>query len=140
MSVHPSREDSYIALVEFLLMAKQHLFELGELYSLSGLQTMTILLLSQARSMGNLKTCFHCDPSNITAIVDVLEERKLVARYVSPSDHRIKMVKLLAKGERLRADLLTRLTGDKGYLLASLSEDETNSFITLVQKITRAED
>jgi DNA-binding MarR family transcriptional regulator len=136
MTAQLTREDSYLALVAFLLTSKQRLFELGDLYDMNGLQTMTILLLDQPQNMGNFKTTFHCDPSNITAIMDVLEDRKLVARYISPTDHRIKMVKLLPKGERLRTELLRRLTDDDSYLLANLSPEETATFTRLVQKIT----
>jgi DNA-binding MarR family transcriptional regulator len=137
MSATASNEDSYLALVELLLTAKQRMFELGDLYDMNGLQTMSLLLLKEPQPMGAFKTFFHCDPSNVTAIMDVLEERKLVARYVSPTDRRIKMVKLLPKGERLRTELLLRLTDDEGFLLANLSPAETATFIELVHKITR---
>jgi DNA-binding MarR family transcriptional regulator len=90
--------------------------------------------------MGSFKNFFHCDPSNVTAIMDVLEERKLVSRYISPTDRRIKMAKLLPKGERLRAELLRHLTDDDSFILANLSPEEMITFIRLVKKITQKEE
>jgi len=136
MSTQISREDSFLALIELLLTAKQRLFELGDLHDMNGLQTMSIMLLKVPQPMGNFKTAFHCDPSNVTAIMDVLEERKLVSRYTSPTDRRIKMVKLEPKGERLRGELIHRLTGEESFLLANLGPTETITFVELVNKIT----
>lgn len=132
-----SLEQSYLALVEFLLLAKQRLLDMGSKYGMTGMQTISLLLLDKPRSMHNFKTVYNCDPSNVTGIVDGLEHKKLAARYESPTDRRIKMVKLLAKGKRVRAELLNTLATDETYLLSNLSHQEATDFIRLVRKITK---
>jgi len=137
MNQQTTLEQSYLALVEFLLLAKQRLFELAAQHGMSGMQIITLLLIESPRPMSNFKHIFNCDPSNVTGIIDGLQQKKLVTRYADPTDHRVKMVRLLYKGKRLRTALLHELTTSDEYLLANLTIAEASSFITLVQKITQ---
>jgi MarR family transcriptional regulator, organic hydroperoxide resistance regulator len=59
--------------------------------------------LEQAQTMGRMAELLRCDPSNVTGIVDALEERKLARRKPSEADRRVKVVELTAAGRRLRA-------------------------------------
>lgn len=136
MSKQLSLEQSYLALVEFLMLSKQRLVEIGTKYHLSGMQTITLLLLEEPRPMGTFRHIFNCDASNITGIIDGLEQKELVKRFEINSDRRVKMVKLLARGKKVRATLLHQLTSDDQYILANLTASEAASFIDLVQKIT----
>lgn len=131
-----SLEQSYLALVEFLMLSKQRLLEIGTKYHLSGMQAITLLLLEKPRPMGNFRHIFNCDASNITGIIDGLEQKELVKRFEINSDRRVKMVKLLAYGKRVRTNILHQLTTDDQYILANLTPSEATSFIDLVQKIT----
>jgi DNA-binding MarR family transcriptional regulator len=135
MSNIPTNERAFLGLIECLLRSKHQIFELGNAHGLNGMQTMTLLQLNEPRSMHEFKTIYNCDPSNVTTIVDALEERKLVERYTSPVDRRIKMVKLLSKGVKLRRSLITDLTNSDDYFLAKLSPAEAATFAQLVQKI-----
>ncbi len=49
----------------------------------------------------------HCDPSNVTFLVDRLEERGLAERVDSPGDRRVKAVALTAAGVDARDRLIT---------------------------------
>jgi MarR family transcriptional regulator, organic hydroperoxide resistance regulator len=60
-------------------------------------------LLEQPQTMGRMAEYLHCDPSNVTGIVDALEERGLAERKPSAADRRVKVVELTAAGRRLRA-------------------------------------
>jgi DNA-binding MarR family transcriptional regulator len=53
--------------------------------------------------MGRMAELLHCDPSNVTGIVDTLEERNLARRKPSEADRRVKVVELTAAGKKLRA-------------------------------------
>ena len=136
MSQQLSLEQSYLALVEFLMLSKQRLLEIGAKYHLSSMQTITLLLLEEPRPMGNFRHIFNCDASNITGIIDGLEQKQLVKRFEVNSDRRIKMVRLLARGKQVRTTLLRKLTSDDQYVLASLTPNEATNFIHLVKKIT----
>jgi DNA-binding MarR family transcriptional regulator len=136
MAQQLSLEQSYLALVEFLMLSKQRLLEIGTKYHLSGMQAITLLLLEESRPMGTFRHIFNCDASNITGIIDGLEQKQLVKRFEINSDRRVKMVKLLTRGKRIRTALLQQLTSDDQYLLANLTPAEAANFIDLVQKIT----
>jgi DNA-binding MarR family transcriptional regulator len=136
MTQQLSLEQSYLALVEFLMLSKQRLIEIGAKYNLSSMQTITLLLLEEPRAMGTFRHIFNCDASNITGIIDGLEQKKLVRRFEVNSDRRVKMVQLLTRGKHVRSTLLHQLTSDDQYVLANLSSSEAANFIDLVQKIT----
>ena len=129
-------EQSYLALIEFLMLSKRQVIELGGEYGLSAMQALTLLLLDRPRPMNNFKTIFNCDASNVTGLVDGLEQKKLAARYESPTDRRIKMVELKPKGVDVRTTLLRKMTGPHSYILSKLNSQEVSTFIALTQKIT----
>jgi DNA-binding MarR family transcriptional regulator len=57
------------------------------------------------RTMGSLADAWRCDASNVTWLVDRLEERGLVERRTSPIDRRVKTVVMTDAGLALRRDL-----------------------------------
>jgi DNA-binding MarR family transcriptional regulator len=60
------------------------------------------------RPMRALAETFACDASNVTWMVDQLEERGLVERRTFRSDRRVKTVALTALGDKTKAELLQR--------------------------------
>ncbi|HKZ15820.1 MAG TPA: MarR family transcriptional regulator [Solirubrobacterales bacterium] len=66
-------------------------------------QLGALRLLEQPQTMGRMAEHLRCDPSNVTGIVDALEDRDLAERKPSAGDRRVKVVELTAAGERLRA-------------------------------------
>ena len=72
-------------------------------------QAVVLRLLSEPRPMGELATAMHCDNSNVTGIVDRLEERGLVQRQPARHDRRVKLIALTPPGARLRERLNKRL-------------------------------
>jgi MarR family transcriptional regulator, organic hydroperoxide resistance regulator len=59
--------------------------------------------LERPLTMGMMAERLHCDPSNVTGIVDALEDRNLAERKPSEADRRVKVVELTGPGEKLRA-------------------------------------
>jgi DNA-binding MarR family transcriptional regulator len=55
-----------------------------------------------AASMRHLASLLKCDPSNVTFLVDRLEERGLVERQTDPADRRVKLVGLTTAGVEVR--------------------------------------
>jgi len=62
--------------------------------------------LDRPRTMSEVATALHCDNSNVTGIVDGLEEKGLATREPSPQDRRVKLISLTAEGRRVRAKLV----------------------------------
>lgn len=59
--------------------------------------------LEQPQTMGRMAELLRCDPSNVTGIVDALEERDLAIRRPSTEDRRVKVIELTVAGKKLRA-------------------------------------
>jgi MarR family transcriptional regulator, organic hydroperoxide resistance regulator len=85
-------------------------------------------------AMRELANGLHCDPSNITGIVDRLEARGLVERRAAPGDRRIKTLVLTGGGVQLRGLLLDRLS-EPPPAIAALSADEQRLFRDLLRRI-----
>lgn len=131
-----SLEKYYLALIEFLLLSKRSVIDIGTEYKLTPMQSMTLLLLSEPRPMHSFTTVFNCDASNITGIVDGLERKQLASRYEDPKDRRIKMVKLEPAGTKIRTRFISKLTGKESYILSKLTKTEVTTFIAILTKIT----
>jgi DNA-binding MarR family transcriptional regulator len=82
-------------------------FELG----LTPGETNALLTIdpNEPRSMGELATDWRCDASNVTWIVDRLEEKDMVERRPLPTDRRVKTIGLTDTGRDTRAAILRRL-------------------------------
>jgi DNA-binding MarR family transcriptional regulator len=64
-----------------------------------------VRLLDQPRTMSEIAAVLHCDNSNVTGIVDGLEEKGLATRQPSPADRRVKLIALTPEGRKLRVRL-----------------------------------
>ncbi len=135
----PNLESSYLVLVEFLMLSKHQIVAFGAEHDLTGIQAMTIFFLDHTRPMHELTATFNCDPSNITGIIDGLEEKQLAERCENLSDRRVKMVQLQPKGAAFRVALLNHLVGPGSLILDKLSPTEVSQFITLVAKISHTD-
>lgn len=128
----------YLALLEFLMNAKQQVVAIGTEFDLSSIQVITLLLVDehQPRPMKNFCTLYHCDASNITGIVDGLEQKGLVSRQNDPSDRRIKTIHLEAAGKRLQQTIIHQLTDESDFLFGSLNDVEISQFVHIIKKLT----
>ncbi len=99
-------------------------------------QATILAFLSSPLPMRGLADRMGCDPSNITGMVDRLEEKGLVERTADPSDRRVKRVAATPAGrsasagfqdELVRVSSLARLDADaRRTLLAVLSDASTD--------------
>jgi MarR family transcriptional regulator, organic hydroperoxide resistance regulator len=78
--------------------------------SLPQAHALKVLRPGHPIAMRELADGLHCDPSNITGIVDRLGDRGLVGRGSAPGDRRVKTLMLTEEGAALRMRLLDRLS------------------------------
>lgn len=128
-------EQSFVLLIKCMLQSKHRLIELGSEYDLTAMQTMLMLMLDTPRPMNSFTKLLNCDASNITGIVDGLEQKDLASRFAGIDDRRIKMVKLSPKGLSLKAKLFQRLSEHGSTALSKLSAPELETFTALLTKI-----
>ncbi|MCW2988424.1 MAG: transcriptional regulator, MarR family [Solirubrobacterales bacterium] len=77
--------------------------------------------LDRPRTMSEIAAVLHCDNSNVTGIVDGLEEKGLATRRPSETDRRVKLIALTTEGRRVRTRLIRAIEKPPAWL-AELSE------------------
>ncbi|MFD6415402.1 MarR family winged helix-turn-helix transcriptional regulator [Streptomyces sp. NPDC060194] len=75
-------------------------------HGLTGAQARVLRLLSiEAAPMRRIARKLHCEPSNITGIVDRLEARGLVERRPDAGDRRVKLAAVTDEGREVASQL-----------------------------------
>jgi DNA-binding MarR family transcriptional regulator len=82
--------------------------------------------LEQPQTMGRMAELLHCDPSNVTGIVDALEQRNLAERKPSEVDRRVKVVELTDPGKKLRARSIEEMYKPPAWIEALPAADQRN--------------
>lgn len=101
----------------------------------AGLHALLCLAPDETRPMRALAEEWHCDASNVTAIVDQLEQRDLAERRVLPTDRRVKTVSLTPSGVSARARAMQLLSVPPPGI-AALSPTEQRTLRDLLGKVT----
>src|SRR6478609_11924077 len=99
--------DTWRRMTELFLSRKQHVMEIAAAHGLNpgAMNALLFLEPGQPCSMGALADAWKCDASNVTWLVDRLEEHGLAERRPHPSDRRVRSVALTRKGTRIRAQI-----------------------------------
>ena len=117
MSTPVTEKDAALAaevwrrLLDFMMgQREQHLRVLSDLGLTPGdMKALLELEPGRPQPMRVLAEAWRCDASNVTWMVDRLEQRGLVERRMTPSDRRVKAVALTRAGEEIKAEMLERL-------------------------------
>lgn len=80
--------------------------------------------LDEPRTMSEIAAVLHCDNSNVTGIVDGLEERGLALRTTSERDRRVKPIALTAEGRRVRNRLVRAVEKPPGWVTGMSLADQ----------------
>jgi DNA-binding MarR family transcriptional regulator len=84
-------------------------------------------------AMRELASTLGCDNSNVTGIIDRLEERGLVERRPAPHDRRVKMLVVTPRGREVRQRIKERIEEPPEPLLR-LDADEQSALRDLLRK------
>jgi MarR family transcriptional regulator, organic hydroperoxide resistance regulator len=111
------------SLMHWLMVTnKQRFFSMAQEFDLAPQQMIALRMLGAGpRKMSELAQALFCDNSNVTGIVDRLEERGLVRREAAEGDRRVKLLVLTNEGARMRGEITKRMA-EPPPPIASLSE------------------
>lgn len=114
---------------------KQEMGRIAEERGLTHVQLAALYMVHQhgELAMGEVAHVLHCDPSNVTGVVDRLVSHKLVNRQESTRDRRAKTITLTEQGGEIVAEIMRLLPGRMGC--DRLSQQERHVLHVLVQKI-----
>jgi DNA-binding MarR family transcriptional regulator len=100
---------------------------------LSPPQGIVLRFLDEPRPMGELAALMRCDNSNMTGIVDRLEERALVERTAAERDRRVKLIALTERGREVR-DELNRRMAEPPEVIESLSAADQRALRDILRR------
>jgi len=134
------QDELSLLIIRSSMMGKYAIVQIAEDNNITMMPAMVLCLLVPEKpvAMKSLAKFMSCDPSNVTGIVEQLVSEGLVYRKESEQDRRIKTVTLSEKGLALRDRFLRITTSIRLPNLESLSEDETEQLITILEKATSA--
>jgi MarR family transcriptional regulator, organic hydroperoxide resistance regulator len=111
---------------ELIHLSKRRFMAIASEFELSPPQVMALRQLDpdEPKPMSELALALRCDNSNVTGIVDRLEDRGLVERRAAAHDRRVKMLSITPRGAEIRAALAARLDEPPEPLAALSLEDQ----------------
>ena len=89
----------------------------------------------RAQPMRDLAQQWRCDASNVTWLVDRLEERGLVERRTDPSDRRVRAIALTAAGVEAKAEAERRMQNTPLPALDGLDASELTQLVRLLGRL-----
>ena len=120
-------------------LLRHHASEAAADHGLSFLQSRALRRLEEPMATGTLAEQLGLDRSNVTSVVDRLEERGLVTRQAHPVDRRVKLLALTDAGRATRA-AIDEQTFATVTLFDSLSDDDQRDLAALLAKLLERAD
>jgi DNA-binding MarR family transcriptional regulator len=127
--------EAWSLIFELLHLSKKRFMAVASEFDLSPPQVMALRQLDpdEPKPMSELAVALRCDNSNVTGIVDRLEDRGLVERRPAEHDRRVKMLIMTPRGAEIRAQLGARL-GEPPEPLAQLSPEDQRALRDIMRR------
>jgi DNA-binding MarR family transcriptional regulator len=118
--------EAWALMHELFHASRRRFLAIASEFELSPPQVRALGVLDPDRPvpMSDLADALHCDNSNVTGIVDRLEDRGLVERRSATHDRRVKMLVVTARGAEVRDRLAERLEEAPPPLARLAPEDQ----------------
>jgi DNA-binding MarR family transcriptional regulator len=118
--------EAWALMFELMHHSKQRFMAIASEFDLSPPQVMALRQLDpdEPKPMSELALALRCDNSNVTGIVDRLEDRGLVERRPGERDRRVKMLTITGRGAQIRDALGARLSEPPEPLAGLSPEDQ----------------
>jgi DNA-binding MarR family transcriptional regulator len=118
--------EAWALMHELFHASRRRFLAVASEFDLSPPQVRALGVLDPERPvpMSELAEALHCDNSNVTGIVDRLEDRGLVERRSATHDRRVKMLAVTERGAEVREQLAERLEQAPGPLARLSPEDQ----------------
>jgi MarR family transcriptional regulator, organic hydroperoxide resistance regulator len=127
--------EAWALMHELFHASRRRFLAVASEFELSPPQVRALGVLDPERPvpMSELAAALHCDNSNVTGIVDRLEDRGLVERRSASHDRRVKMLAVTGRGAEVRARLAERLD-EAPEPLARLSPEDQRTLRDIMRR------
>ena len=129
--------DTWSRLTELFLSRKQQVMEVSVAHGLNpgAMNALLFLQPGEPCSMRTLADAWKCDASNVTWLIDRLEEHGLAERRPHPTDRRVRTVALTRKGTRVRAQIESKIY-EAPASMRKLSTSDLEALRRILHKLT----
>jgi|Tabmets5t2r1_1033131.scaffolds.fasta_scaffold74794_2 MarR family transcriptional regulator, organic hydroperoxide resistance regulator len=126
MAQRTPAEEAWALLWSIMQANKRRMIEMARELDFSPVQLHLLRLLEPGveTPMRALAQQLFCDPSNVTGIVDRLEARGLIERRSLETDRRVKIIRLTPEGQRVRAEVVERMSSPPEEIAALSLESQ----------------
>jgi MarR family transcriptional regulator, organic hydroperoxide resistance regulator len=126
MAQQTPAEEAWALLWGIMQANKRRMIEMARELDFSPVQLHLLRLLEPGveTPMRALAQQLFCDPSNVTGIVDRLEARGLIERRSLETDRRVKIIRLTPEGQRVRAEVVARMSSPPAEIAALSLESQ----------------
>lgn len=100
--VAAARAEVVELLFSYVERLRAHFESVAAENELTAVQAKVLMFLGDAEPMRCIADNLGCDPSNITGVVDRLQDRGFLTRSEDPSDRRVKILHVTPAGKKLR--------------------------------------
>ena len=127
--------EAWSLLFRLFMSQRGRLPQVAAEFDLSPMQAHVLRLLEPGRPvpMRSLARSLRCDASNVTGIIDRLEDRGLVLRAALKTDRRVKMLVVTDEGMKVRKRMLERLS-EAPEPIARLSDDDQRALCEILKR------
>ena len=131
--------EAWRLIAELFFARSGHAAEVAQSVGLTPGHMRALLTIAphEPKPMGALADALHCDASNVTWLVDRLEERGYVERQADPNDRRVRTIVLTEAGERVREELHERLY-EAPPEFARLTAKELDALVQMLRRVAPA--
>jgi DNA-binding MarR family transcriptional regulator len=116
---------------------KQHSARRAADYDMSVAQVRALYALREPLSMRELADRLYLDPSNLTALVDRLEDLGLVERTADADDRRVKRLVITARGEAVADEIISAVFAESP-VFGVLGAREQRELLDLLTRLVEA--
>lgn len=121
-------------LFEYVDRLRVHFEDVSAHHGLTPVQAKVLMFVDEPSPMRCVAELLGCDPSNVTGVVDRLEERGLLERAVDPSDRRVTSLRSTQSGRTVRDALGAALFKDVPGM-SGLSRDQVAGLRDLLARL-----
>jgi DNA-binding MarR family transcriptional regulator len=128
--------DTWRRMADLFHSRKHEVMEIAAAHSLNpgAMNALLFLQPGEPCSMRTLADAWKCDASNVTWLVDRLEEHGLAERRPHPTDRRVRTVALTRKGTRMRLQIEAKLF-EAPPILRTLDADDLAALNRIMRKL-----
>jgi DNA-binding MarR family transcriptional regulator len=104
--------------------------------SVSEWRTMSVLFSFEPLSAKQIVARSSMDKVKVSRAITGLQKRKYLERHIDPSDRRRVLLRLTRSGREVMRQLIPQVLEVEKQLLEGLSEDECDTLLKLMQKVS----